>query len=286
MAQINEHISIADTIVAAGADSLSADTAASDTIVETEHIYGVIVKDPAESFFAAREAEDSGVAEKGFGMSWIYLGLALMFCVVALKFKGSPKYLKALLVDMVDTRVRHNAFDDTVKETSLLLLLNILWVICTGIILWEAITPTQPRLAEILHGSSAEAAGMGLCMLVMTAYIILMLGAYIVVGNVFADGRHTRLWVKGAAASNAVAAIAFFFIALLSLAYPESGGVWIAVAATVFGVCKIVFLYKGFRIFFTQSVSWLIFLYYLCSLEIIPLLLAYMSASWMCARFI
>ena len=38
---------------------------------------------------------------------------------------------------------------------------------------------------------------------------------------------------------------------------------------------KFVFIIKGFRIFFTESSLWVVFLYYLCSLEIVPMVITF-----------
>ncbi|MDE6338919.1 MAG: DUF4271 domain-containing protein [Muribaculaceae bacterium] len=54
----------------------------------------------------------------------------------------------------------------------------------------------------------------------------------------------------------------------------------------IIGIGKIVFIYKGFRIFFQQLRSWLLFLCYLCSLEIVPLILAYLLAYQICVNLL
>ena len=73
-----------------------------------------------------------------------------------------------------------------------------------------------------------------------------------------------------------------FPLSLVALNYPKWDVPVLLIAAGVFVIGKIVFLYKGFRIFFTQISSWLLFLYYLCSLEIVPLILTYLGAVTLC----
>ncbi|MDE5870106.1 MAG: DUF4271 domain-containing protein, partial [Muribaculaceae bacterium] len=55
------------------------------------------------------------------------------------------------------------------------------------------------------------------------------------------------------------------------------------IAAGVFILGKIMFIYKGFRIFFNQISSWMLFLYYLCSVEIVPLILTYFATLQLCS---
>ena len=102
-------------------------------------------------------------------------------------------------------------------------------------------------------------------------------------GNVFSDRRHTQLWLKGASASIALESFVLFPVALLVLVYPQWSHALLITGGSAFLVGKIVFLYKGFRIFFAEISSWLLFLYYLCSLEIVPLILTYSGAVRACS---
>lgn len=262
----------------AGSDSAMATDStaqAADTVVT---VPGMVLDDGL-----IRE-EAPAPAVSNHGMSWIFLGLGILFCIAALKFKNNTRYLKALLKDLTDVRVRQNIFDETVKETSFLILLNVLWVCCAGVLLWQSLlllTPSEWGSAFPLHGSGA--AGIGICSGVAALYLIVLLVAYTVVGNVFSDSRRTLLWVKGAAASFALETIFLFPLALISICYAAWAEPVIWIAASVFVVGKIVFIYKGFRIFFNQISSWMLFLYYLCSLEIVPLILTYLAALELCS---
>lgn len=269
--------------VAVAADSIPTDSVAAHTtaVIEGEHMQGIVLINPAAAYRDAEPAPEP--AGWGAGMSWIYLGIAVLFCIVGLKFKGSKRYLKALMTDLTDTRTRHNAFDDTVKETSLLVLLNVMWVASAGILLWVCVALTT----HISPGDSGRvmpqpARGIAICMAVAAAYLVLMLLAYWIVGSVFSDRKLTRLWLKGASASMGLQTFMLFPLSLVALNYPKWDVPVLLIAAGVFVIGKIVFLYKGFRIFFTQISSWLLFLYYLCSLEIVPLILTYLGAVTLC----
>lgn len=225
----------------------------------------------------------------GSGLSWVFVELIIIFVAVCLKFKNNPRYLKALFKDVQDVRTRHNLFDNTVKETTFLLLLNIMWIACAGVLLWKAIflMAGQPNP----FGGSFSIAwkplpGIGICCGVAAAYVLLMDFAYFVVGRIFSDSRSTRMWLKGAGASIALEAFLFFPVSLVALCYPEWTEILLIIAAGVFLIGKILFIYKGFRIFFHQMSSWLLFLYYLCSLEIVPLILTYLSALFICAALL
>lgn len=273
---------------AAATDSIPTDSIVADSVaapVPGEVREGIVLINPASKYL--REEAKPAAEPLGGGMSWIYLALAALFCIIGIKFKSNARYMKALVSDLTDTRIRHNAFDETVKETSLLVLLNLMWVACAGVLLWQLVYLTVPHsVTSSISVPDGSAEGIGLCMGVAAAYMVVMMLAYWAVGSVFSDRSHTRLWIKGAAASTGLETFLLFPVALLSLTYPEWRLTLLCIAGGVFAVGKIVFLYKGFRIFFTQISSWMLFLYYLCSLEIVPLILTYVAAVAACTLWL
>ena len=266
-------VSLTDTLTISQEDSVAAP-------MGDKLEMGLVFTDPDARF--REESDGSSHDVFGWGMSWIYLLLAVLFCVTGLKFKGSSRYLRALVADMTDTRLRNNVFDDTVKETSLIILLNIMWVFCAGIMLWIGVRTHASMLPEPQLLPFQDATGVALCCGMAFAYLLLTFVAYWIAGNVFADSHQTHLWMKGAAASTGLQSFLLFPVAIIALNYP-SWNLWLLGAAVaVFLAGKIVFLYQGFRIFFTQISSWLLFLYYLCSLEIIPVILTWVAACQIC----
>lgn len=254
------HAAASDSIRAAASDSVSA--AGPDSIPEAWGIALVRPPEPAEP-----PAQDTS-------MSWLFAGLLFCFVVVAVRFRNNGRYMFSLWKDITEVKERRNVFDDTVSETSFLVLLNILWIAEAAILLGCLLTTESP----------AQTPGLPLTVAcrslpVSGAYTLLMFFAYWLVGNVFSDSTHTHLWVRGYAATNGILSVYLFPITLLILCYPSESELMLILAATGYILAKILFLYKGFRIFFSQGTSWVLFLYYLCSLEIVPLAIAYAAAS-------
>lgn len=268
---VADSLAVADSIAAA-------DSAAWADSMRGNEMSGLILEDPVIVEVAPSVVTD--------GMSWIYGGLALLFCIVALYVRNSGRYFKALFSDLTDTRERHNVFDDTVKETSFLILLNILWAASAGVLLWQTLT-LLPQLPEYSFSiPDRPAPGIAICAGVSLAYVTAMMLAYWVIGNVFTDRRRTAMWLRGAGAANGIQAFVLFPTALLALTQPQWTSILLIIAAAAFLLGKIVFIFKGFRIFFNQISSWLLFLYYLCSLEIIPLILTYGLTLEICSRLL
>ncbi len=254
----------ADSIAAqAAADSIAA-LARADSIAQKYPLEGIILEAPAPA-----PAPEPLVGQGA--SSWVTGGLLLLFCVVALRFRNNYRYMVGLLRDLTEVRERHNMFDDTVRETSLLVLLNLLQAGCAGVVLAYALF-SLPSLLQT-----------GICTACCLAYTVVMWAAYNIVGSVFSDPLHTRMWVRGFISSQGLLSMLLLPVALLCLCYPANVPtlVWVGFGCLI--CAKLVFIWKGFRIFFTQISSWVLFLYYLCSLEVVPLILTAAGAVAACS---
>lgn len=263
-----------DSIAKAREDSIV--RSVNDSLARVKSGYGLILEDP---YYMASQKEfrqeTSHISGAG-GASWLYAVMALLFCLICYKSKGNPRYFRHLLLNLNEVKLRHNMFDSTVRESSYLFILNMVWVICAGILLWSVMPEFEGMEAVLLK--TPLLVGVGICVGVALVYKVLMLMNYLVAGNVFTDYRTAKEWIKGANSENGLEALFLFPLALLSLIYPEWNMriMWISVG--VIGVGKILFIFKGFRIFVNRFSSFLLFLYYLCILEIIPIILAICGA--------
>ena len=205
------------------------------------------------------------------GISFILGGLFLLFLIICLRFHHNVKFAGVIFRDLVEIKIRHNVFDDTVRETSFMILLNIMWCACAGIIAWGSLT-NFGFVTSIIDTSSQ---GILLGMLMATLYCLAMCVLYFFVGWIFSDLEHSRIWLKGFTASQALMTPLFFMIALISICWPSLDFPMFIFSAGIFLVARLMFIWKGYRIFFSQFSSWVLFLCYLCSLEIVPLIFTY-----------
>lgn len=272
------------------ADSVAVDTAAHDTL------YYIMLDPPA----VADLPPNSGPAAEGWGMSWILTLLTVLFVIVAIRFRSNSKYLSALFRDAVEVRERRNVFDETVREESFMLILNVLWCLSVGVLLYTLIqySLTDPGISARLRsampgdippgGWTGEKAPLAIAISIGVTLIwqLVMTALYSTVGRVFSDRLHTRMWLTGYLAVSGLSTLIFFPLALLALCYPGDPKVILWVAFGGFVAAKLMFIVKGFRIFFKEITSWLLFLYYLCSLEIVPLILLYISTVALCATIL
>ncbi len=259
-------------------DSIAVDTVHADSLHST-HSLGILLTAPVRPDVQMRQTSQTG-------MSIIVATLLLLFCIIGIRFHNSRKYVTALLRNLVEVRLRSNVFDETVRETSFLVLLNLMWSCSAGVLLYGLLCLTAPSDPVFTSGVKVlftdHAASLGVCMGVGIVYTCFMALAYFMVGSVFSDGVHARMWLKGYTASQGLLSFIYLPLALLMICWHEWTEILLWIALGTFILSKIVFIWKGFKIFFTQISSWLLFLYYLCSLEIVPLILTYLAALWIC----
>lgn len=265
-----------DSLAKAREDSII--VAVNDSLARIHSGYGIVLEDPY--YVGGKEEAYSPVKIKGMtggGVSWVFALLGVLFCLVCFKSRNNSKYFKQLLRDLKETRLRHNMFDNTVRESSFMAILNLLWIASAGVLLWEGVKLYFTYRLGI-EPSVLPMIGIFTCMGVVMVYEVLMLAAYWITGNIFSDSRTTKEWIKGANSASALESLALFPLALVAMCYPEGSEVVVEIGAGLFIIGKLLFIYKGFRIFFSQIASLLLFLYYFCSLEIIPLILVFVGA--------
>ena len=213
--------------------------------------------------------------------SWVYVILFTVFFLTCVRVRGNYKFLGAFFRDLAVVRERENLFDATMRETSFIFLALLLSGCSIGVLLCRAVEvfgADMPVKAEIpAFGFSIGGTLLSnlVCMALACGYIGAMWVCYTVVGKVFSDTLHTWLWVRGFTAGTGLAAAVFFPLALLALAYPPYVRLILLAALAMLILVKFLFIVKGFRIFFSESSLWVVFLYYLCSLEIVPLVITF-----------
>ena len=258
---------VQDSTLAVTSPEIIAD--ADTTALIPEPVYGIVLTPPE------KVSHDTTRNDNSNGVSFILSGLFILFLVIALRFRNNMKYIGALFRNLVDTRTRQNVFDDTVRETSLIILLNLLWCGCAGVIAYSCINFFYPE--QLPDGY--QVGGMLVGMLIAVGYTLFMSGAYLSIGWIFSDKEHAIVWFKGFTASQSLMSPFYFLTALLAICRPEAGIPVVATASGIFIIARMVFIWKGYRIFFSQISSWVLFLCYLCSLEIVPLVITFRLAA-------
>lgn len=258
------------------ADTLLIESAITDSVVadslQGEGSYGLVMSRVETPRRGGGERTDATEVS-----SWMFLGLAVLFCISCFKFRKNTKFFRYLFHEAIIFRERENMLDGTVRERTFMGLMEMLCVTGEGIVLWRLL-----MLTGSLSSSATGIWGCAVCIVAASVYSIFMAGAYYFTGRVFFTGITEMSLLRGFRAGMALTGVTIFLPAVLLLfsGVEDTWLVWTGVG--VFGLWKILFLYRSLRIFIQQNSVWLVFLCYLCSVEIIPVIMMYSIAEKMC----
>ena len=212
----------------------------------------------------------------------VVMGLMMLVAMaVVLSYRTGYKYLENFVRNMFSTRRRENLFDDhTVNETKILTALIGLSCVMQGFALMVGVSLAVPSLASGILRSPALSLGLGAA--VVMAYYLLQLFVYHVLGYVFTDSISTRLWIDGFKATQSLLGLLLLPVIGVMLLKPELSTPMLLVAAGLYICARLVFICKGFRIFYGNLSSIVYFILYLCSLEIVPLAMLGAGTIYLC----
>ena len=198
---------------------------------------------------------------------------------VALSYHKGYKYIENFFHYMFSIRRRENLFEDhTVNETSIQAALIANTCIIEGFLIYFAVQLMWPALAPSLQqGVFAHvAAYSGLAL----AFYVVQWMVYKVLGYTFLDAVGSRLWIDGFKASQSFLGLTLLPVLVLLMLYPAHGKMLLSIAASLYLVARLIFIFKGFRIFYGNLSSIVYFLLYLCAVEIVPLVLVTGLTYW------
>lgn len=188
--------------------------------------------------------------------------------LLATNFRHCSTYLKNLPDNLWSVKNRDNAFSPThtLSETRIIIALALIVCIMEGIVVYSSCRAILPQ---------SWSAGIGIAFTtgVAAAYYIAQLCAYAATAHIFASARAASQWTKGFNASQSLLTIFLTIPALWVLFNPGSAFTVAVISAIFYILVRILFICKGFRIFYINSFSLVYFILYLCTLEIAPILM-------------
>ena len=198
---------------------------------------------------------------------------------VALSYHTGYKYIENFFHYMFSTRRRENMFEDhTVNETSIQAALIANTCIAEGFLIYFAVQQLVPSMAHVLQASVFPHI-LGYCGIAAGFYIAQWL-VYKVLGYTFSDKVGAKLWLDGFKASQSLLGLLLLPVLVLVMLYPGHGKLLLAIGASLYLVARLIFIFKGFRIFYSNLTSILYFLLYLCAVEIVPLVIMTSVTYW------
>ncbi len=253
-------------------DSATADSMPVQKIQEAIPVLDTIAEIPAKpaAYLYGHEpaARPSDVATD----PTILCAFAIVMLTLIFNFRHIKRLLASGAQELLSVRSRENVFDDhTANESRAGVMLVVQLCLCSGTLLYLWITQSHG-----IHSSGHQAAAIWTLTALSGVYYIFQFTAYSTVGYTFApDKNSAHQWVKGFTSSFSYLSVAALIPALTALFYPDISAYCAITMFTIFCIAKLVFIIKGFRIFYYNISSLLYLFLYLCSLEIIPVIFVY-----------
>lgn len=210
-----------------------------------------------------------GAARQGsaIGNSVILTVIVVLFVIMSLNFKECRKLFKRFWDDLITGRRRANAFDEhSNHETRLTVLTIINFIFYSGITLCGFVAVVNDTVETMADDLTLQMS----CVGISAAYYVFEVCVYSLLGYTFAGTGGWRRWIRALNSSLSLAGLGMMIPSLLMLFYPGGATAAIIVAAMVYLTARVMFIIKGFSIFYNNIFSSVYFILYLCAVEIIP----------------
>ena len=212
--------------------------------------------------------------------SMIMLLLSCLFLLTS--YRMGRSYISNLGHYLFSPKGKDDLFaEHTSSDARIIVAMIVNTCLMGGIMMYYGLLWYNPSLTVALQNS------VFLHVLVLTAamglFVTLQLLLYRLIGYTFANDSLTDMWVQGFLASQAVLGLLLFPVAVITLVFPSTIKLMVTIAIILYILGRIVFICKGFRIFFNNLSSTIYFILYLCAVEIVPPLLALAGTVYLCS---
>ena len=194
----------------------------------------------------------------------------VLLVLIAFSAKHVRRLFKQFFNEVWLIRRHDNAYDENVtQESRTILLLMLLTSVLEGTI--GAAFFVGPTAHEFLSGSFI---GVGIAIVFNVFSIV----ACSVVGYTFTSPFMAIQWRRSLMATQAILGLMLVIPLIVVLSAPSEIFQGIILSVILYLIARILYIVKGIRIFYTGITSLLYFILYLCTLEIIPLLVIWRFA--------
>lgn len=229
---------------------------------------GITSTGKAEYFDGIRGESREQLPGYDSGVMCMLLAVFLFICA---NYRYYSSFIKSFTQDMIGQRTRKNAFDDrhTVSETRVLISLILLVCLCEGILIYSYFAGKGINVTASAGVAVAAAAAL--------IYYVWQTLAYNCIGYLFGTPDNRTSLLRSFNATQSLLGPLLAVTAMPALFYPEFSTALCATGATLYVVARLLFIYKGFIIFYNNFLSLIYFILYLCAVEIIPPVLLFNS---------
>lgn len=188
----------------------------------------------------------------------------ILFILIGFNARHIARLFSGFFTDVWSVRQRDNIFKEHVaSESNTMLLLTLQTSILEGVLIagYMARPGLPPSIGEF-----------ALCSAFALGFNIFSIAACSTVGFTFTSRAMAAQWRRGLYASQAMLGMILLVPTVIVIVHPRASATGLAVGAVLYILARLLYIAKGFRIFYINLFSLLYFILYLCTLEIIPLL--------------
>lgn len=207
------------------------------------------------------------------------LVLAVIF-VITVSYSKGYKYVADFFHNISSVRARQNLFEDhTVKETQIMTALTANTCIFESILLFEAFLMLHPEAAVPGRHIFKYVATLAVA---AALFHLAQLALYHLLGFIFSDNASTKLWLDAFKAVRSMLGVVLAPVAFAMMICPSFTKMALIISILLYFAAQLIIICKAFRIFFNNLQSSLYFILYLCSVEIVPVILSFAGAMNLC----
>jgi hypothetical protein len=204
--------------------------------------------------------------------------IVVLFVALAVGYKHISRLLSFTVQELWSLRRRANVFDEPMGGTGpFRILLAVQCIVYCGLLLYMGVSTAVFGNRPTPHTFTQAA----VYIVAVGAYYLFQLAGYNVVGYTFTTDDRRRQLISGFNASHALLGMTLIIPTLVMIFYPASTIAMLSIAAVLYVVARIIFISKGFRIFYHNFGTLLYFILYLCTLEIIPIIYSFKFALFL-----
>lgn len=201
--------------------------------------------------------------------------LLAVFLMVSISFRPGIRLINQMIDSLFDIRDHKGAFTGvTVTETRLRIILQIQTLILEGICLAWFCNLTLPQTSLSIFPMVIIAIAS------VTLYYLLQRLLYGFIAWVFTQKAEAGIWLSSNVTLHSLLGISMFPLVFILIYIPQLSLYAFISAGVLYIASRIIFIYKGVKIFLRDIYGLLYFILYLCALEIAPLFLLIKGVMW------
>lgn len=195
--------------------------------------------------------------------------IVVLILAVAISFNPIKRIFRGLTKKLWSVRSRDMFDQTTASEQRVTVLLVLQTIVYEAVIASAAFSFFCPAIYISDIGST------GLLAALLLVYYLFQLFVYKLIGFTFSSPDGRKLWLEGFTSTQTLLGFTLIIPGLVVLFYPDFTEIAIWTSLALYLIARVIFISKGFRIFYTNKPSLVYFILYLCSLEIVPIIILF-----------